>query len=92
MDNKYALLFIRGERPIQDLKYDILKHPNMALSKDGGNEAYIHGVDKLSYATFEISLDAKDIKNAFSLDDVKTNYILLSDEELELLIKNMEEN
>ena len=28
LNNKYALLFIRGERPIKDLKYDILKHPN----------------------------------------------------------------
>ena len=26
LDNKYALLFIRGERPIMDEKYDILKH------------------------------------------------------------------
>lgn len=24
LDNRYALLFIRGERPVRDLKYDIL--------------------------------------------------------------------
>ena len=34
LDNKYALLFIRGERPIMDLKYDILKHPNVDLTAD----------------------------------------------------------
>lgn len=43
LDNRYALLFIRGERPIMDEKYDILKHPNVGLSADGGAEAYLHG-------------------------------------------------
>lgn len=32
LDNRYALLFIRGERPILDEKIDILSHPNVALS------------------------------------------------------------
>ena len=27
LDNRYALLFIRGERPIVDEKYDLMKHP-----------------------------------------------------------------
>lgn len=31
LDNRYSLLFVRGERPVKDLKYDILKHPNIAL-------------------------------------------------------------
>ena len=35
LDNDYALLFIRGERPIFDKKYDILKHPNIKYTKDG---------------------------------------------------------
>lgn len=43
LDNQYALLFIRGERPIMDLKYDILKHPNVALTTDGKAPAYRHG-------------------------------------------------
>ena len=29
LDNRYALLFIRGERPVLDEKFDILKHPNV---------------------------------------------------------------
>ena len=37
LDNRYALLFIRGERPIRDLKYDILHHPNVALTTDGSH-------------------------------------------------------
>lgn len=44
LDNQYALLFIRGERPVKDFKYDILKHPNVKLSLDGGNKPYTHGL------------------------------------------------
>lgn len=49
LDNNYALCFIRGERPIKDYKYDILKHPNIALTTDGGEKPYILGkTDKAS--------------------------------------------
>ena len=41
LDNKYALLFIRGERPVMDLKYDILKHPDVRMTTDGDMEPYI---------------------------------------------------
>ena len=43
LDNKYAILFIRGERPVMDFKYDVLKHPNVELSGDGKAKPYIHG-------------------------------------------------
>ena len=43
LDNDYSILFIRGERPIIDLKYDLLKHPNVNLSADGKGKTYIHG-------------------------------------------------
>lgn len=43
LDNDYALLFIRGERPIFDKKYDILKHPNVKYTKDGFAIPYQHG-------------------------------------------------
>jgi len=36
LDNRYALLFIRSERPIIDDKYDIMRHPNISLTTDGG--------------------------------------------------------
>lgn len=35
LDNRYAILFIRGERPVLDEKFDILKHPNVGLTYDG---------------------------------------------------------
>ncbi len=43
LDNRYALLFIRGERPIMDEKFDIMRHPNIKLTTDGGAPPYIHG-------------------------------------------------
>lgn len=43
LDNQYAIVFIRGERPILDYKYDILSHPNVSLSADGDGERYDHG-------------------------------------------------
>ena len=42
LDNRYAILFIRGERPIIDAKYDILSHPNVSYGPDGGGPAYEH--------------------------------------------------
>ena len=40
LDNKFALLFIRGEHPVCDLKYDLLRHPALALTADGKAEPY----------------------------------------------------
>jgi type IV secretion system protein VirD4 len=37
LDNRYALLFIRGERALMDDKFDILRHTNVKLTVDGGS-------------------------------------------------------
>ena len=42
LDNRYALLFIRGERPVKDLKYDLMKHPNIQYTPDGNGQPYVH--------------------------------------------------
>ena len=42
LDNRYALAFIRGESPIMDFKYDILKHPDIKATADGKGEPYEH--------------------------------------------------
>lgn len=44
LDNDYGLLFIRGERPIFDKKYDILKHPNFKYTNEGNGKPYEHGI------------------------------------------------
>lgn len=89
MDNRYALLFIRGERPIMDLKYDIMKHPNLALTTDGGAPAYVHGEDTRSFAS--IIIDEQLLEQAVSYEGAASNYELLSEEELEEYLKYMEE-
>lgn len=45
LDNKYEIVFIRGERPVLDTKYDILHHPNVGLGTDGGAEPFDHGLN-----------------------------------------------
>lgn len=42
LDNRYAILLLRGEAPILDEKYDILSHPNIRMTSDGGALAYDH--------------------------------------------------
>ena len=42
LDNNDGLLFIRGERPIKDKKYNLLNHPNIKQTLDGGYPPYIH--------------------------------------------------
>ena len=81
LDNRYALLFVRGERPVMDLKYDILKHPNVKLTADGGKPPYIHGEPTQAVATFVFGGDIP--KDAVALNPVSTSYELLSDEDLE---------
>lgn len=42
MDNDYCLLFIRGEQPVMDKKYDLRKHRNYKSTEDGGAAPYVH--------------------------------------------------
>ena len=42
LDNRYAILFIRGAKPCMDLKYDLMKHPAIRHTIDGGGPPYIH--------------------------------------------------
>lgn len=44
LENEKALVFVRGERPLLDNKYDILKHPQIALTADGGMQPYRYGL------------------------------------------------
>lgn len=83
LDNKYCILFIRGERPILDLKYNIRNHPNFALTEDGGAAPYIHGdVDK-DVAT--ISFLGTSVDDLPDTDEAENNLELLTEEELETI-------
>ena len=81
LDNQYALLFIRGERPVMDLKYDLTKHPNFKLTPEGGGKPYIHGEDSRSFASISIDQSLLDQAQEWEIDT--TSFVLLSEEELE---------
>ena len=84
LDNNYALLFIRGELAVKDLKYDILKHPNIKLTEDGGAKPYIHGEVEDDIADISI-IGMREIKKDETSGEDKheeTGYELLSDEDL----------
>ena len=81
LDNRCALLFIRGERPVMDEKYDILKHPNILLTTDGGGEPYIHGEDTRSAWAIAVDDSLKKQAQTLSLPE-GVEYELLSDEEI----------
>ena len=83
LDNRYALLFIRGERPVMDEKYDILKHPNIALTEDGGAAPYEHGGTENAVAT--LSFAGVDAETLFEPNEPIPDYELLSDEDIEAL-------
>ena len=81
LDNQYAILFIRGERPVLDFKYDILKHPNVALTADGKAGVYQHGAVRSDIATIEVTyLDPKTLPDT---EVPETDYALLSDEDFD---------
>ena len=83
LDNRYALLFIRGERPVMDEKYDILKHPNIALTEDGGVAPYEHGGTENAVAT--LSLAGAVVETLSELSEPIPDYELLSNEDIEAL-------
>lgn len=90
LDNKYAILFIRGERPILDFKYDIFKHPKFKQTQDGGAAPYIHNaVDRnsLSISMLNISADKMDQINVPDY-----GYELLAEFELEKEFETEETN
>ena len=80
LDNRYALLFIRGERPIQDEKFDILHHPNIKLTADGGKPPYIHGQAPKAFEPSDILLPGN-----------YADYEVLSEEEIFQLYNNESE-
>ena len=81
LDNRYALLFIRGERAIQDEKYDILRHPNVKQTIDGGAPPYIHGQAPKAFELSDVLLDG----------DYGDYEVLSEDEINELYINETEE-
>ncbi|MBR1740871.1 MAG: type IV secretory system conjugative DNA transfer family protein, partial [Lachnospiraceae bacterium] len=81
LDNRYAIFFIRGERPIMDEKFDILKHPNVELTTDGKAEPYRHG--EVTEAVAGISLWNSLEGEVTEIEVDAGEYEILSEEDLE---------
>ena len=82
LDNKYALLFIRGERPVMDFKYDILRHPNVSRTADGKADPYKHGKEVISLATVQFDEDLLSVKH--NDGDIETgDFVILTEEEID---------
>ncbi len=80
LDNDYAILFVRGERPIKDLKYDILKHPNVKLTTDGRASAYEHKKVNI-HSVDNIQKYYKDLKTEIN------DYEFISSHEMDIYLK-----
>lgn len=86
LDNRYALLFIRGEMPIMDEKYDLLNHPNVRFTPEKGGAPYVHGGTELSVGSLTLTAVTGKKKNYVNLSE--TEFELLSDEEIEAELQN----
>lgn len=62
-----ALLFIRGEKPVRDKKYDIKKHPNVRRTADGRAKPYIHNPPVPDYTLSDLPYEFR------TLDDYSVN-------------------
>ena len=86
LDNDKAIVLIRGEKPVIDLKYDIMKHPNVKYTADGEGKEYEHGVVDRAIGTVSL-LGLEEIKNLQDTKEMKEvkniTYELLSEEDIE---------
>ena len=90
LDNDYALLFIRGERPIMDLKCDILKHPNVKYTPDGKGKIYEHGKANSAIGTIYIDTNIDKYKYT-EIQEKESEYEVISSEDIDIYIKNLED-
>ena len=68
LDNKNAIILIRGEKPVIDEKYDILKHPNIHRTEDGGAPLYLH-TPLRAFAADDLSFLIENIDDIEFLED-----------------------
>ena len=69
LDNRLSILLVRGEKPVIDEKYELMRHPNICETEYGGAAPYVHHASCI-YAAKEL---------AFAFDDL-SEIEILSDE------------
>ena len=72
-----------------DYKYDILKHPKVLETTDGKEKPYIHGSTENSVASIQIDFDMGVSKLDIE-EDIESDYEVISSEEMEDYLKEME--
>lgn len=70
LDNRKAILFIRGERPIMDDKYDLKKHVNFRYTEDGGASPYDYAKTPLAHDDLKIDINRLDNYELLSTEDI----------------------
>jgi type IV secretion system protein VirD4 len=79
-----------------DLKYDIMKHPDVCMTTDGKMDPYIHGVPWDAGSSIELVYESELIKeaseNAKLMELPETDYVLLSEDDVEKMIAEEEKN
>ena len=86
LDNTYAILFIRGELPVMDLKYNIFKHPNIKRTTDGKAEPYKHGKARFNVASIQFDetlLSLPSDERTIEEEGHNKDLIILTEEEIE---------
>lgn len=68
-----ALLFIRGEKPVRDKKYDIKKHPNVRRTADGRAKPYIHNPPVPDYTLPDLPYEFRTLDDYTFLEDEYEN-------------------
>lgn len=68
-----ALLFIRGEKPVRDKKYDIKKHPNVCRTADGRAKPYIHNPPVPDYTLPDLPYEFRTLDDYTFLEDEYEN-------------------
>lgn len=83
LDNRYAILFIRGERPVIDEKYDIMTHPNVDMTADGKEKPYVHGAVTQSVATITATKMPESFEEILPQNPINDEFELWSEEDFE---------
>lgn len=70
LDNRKAILFVRGERPMLDDKYNLKKHPNVKCTEDGGAPPYDYAKAPRSHDDLNIDIERLDDYELLCEEDI----------------------
>jgi type IV secretion system protein VirD4 len=70
LDNRKAILFVRGERPMMDEKYDLKKHVNVKWTEDGGVPPYDYAKAPRAHDDLNIDIERLDDYELLAAEDI----------------------